>query len=82
MNSLNVAVTLLPMATLVADAPGPRARIRNRIFNVVTALVIALVIWVGAAQAVQAAERLEFERAARYRDRLTAVLVSGRRGTR
>lgn len=33
-------------ASVLFDAPGPRARTRNRIFNVVTALVIALVIWV------------------------------------
>ncbi len=33
-------------ASVLFDAPGPRARARNRIFNVVTALVVALVIWV------------------------------------
>ena len=33
-------------ASVLFDAPGPRARARNRVFNVVTALVIALVIWV------------------------------------
>jgi glutamate transport system permease protein len=32
--------------SVLFDAPGPRARARNRVFNVVTALVIALVIWV------------------------------------
>src|SRR3954452_17846359 len=32
--------------SVLFDAPGPRARVRNRVFNVVTALVIALVIWV------------------------------------
>jgi glutamate transport system permease protein len=32
--------------SVLFDAPGPRARARNRIFNAVTALVIALVIWV------------------------------------
>jgi glutamate transport system permease protein len=33
-------------ASVLFDAPGPRARARNRVFNVVTALVVALVIWV------------------------------------
>jgi glutamate transport system permease protein len=33
-------------ASVLFDAPGPRARARNRVFNVVTVLVIALVIWV------------------------------------
>ncbi|HEX2214303.1 MAG TPA: amino acid ABC transporter permease, partial [Mycobacterium sp.] len=33
-------------ASVLFDTPGPRARTRNRIFNLVTALVIALVIWV------------------------------------
>src|SRR3954463_12728763 len=32
--------------SVLFDAPGPRARVRNRVFNVVTAVVIALVIWV------------------------------------
>jgi glutamate transport system permease protein len=32
--------------SVLFDAPGPRARARNRVFNVVTAVVIALVIWV------------------------------------
>jgi glutamate transport system permease protein len=32
--------------SVLFDAPGARARARNRVFNVVTALVIALVIWV------------------------------------
>jgi glutamate transport system permease protein len=32
--------------SVLFDAPGPRARARNRVFNVVTALVVALVIWV------------------------------------
>ena len=32
--------------SVLFDAPGPRARVRNRVFNAVTALVIALVIWV------------------------------------
>jgi glutamate transport system permease protein len=32
--------------SVLFDAPGPRARARNRVFNAVTALVIALVIWV------------------------------------
>src|ERR1700742_430312 len=32
--------------SVLFDAPGPRARARNRVFNVVTALVIALVAWV------------------------------------
>ena len=32
--------------SVLFDAPGPRARARNRVFNVVTALVTALVIWV------------------------------------
>jgi glutamate transport system permease protein len=32
--------------SVLFDAPGPRARARNRVFNVVTALAIALVIWV------------------------------------
>jgi glutamate transport system permease protein len=32
--------------SVLFDAPGARARARNRLFNVVTALVIALVIWV------------------------------------
>src|SRR5215217_1527799 len=32
--------------SVLFDAPGPRARARNRVFNVITALVIALVIWV------------------------------------
>src|SRR3954463_211321 len=32
--------------SVLFDAPGPRARARNRVFNVVTALVIALVLWV------------------------------------
>jgi glutamate transport system permease protein len=32
--------------SVLFDAPGPRARVRNRVFNGVTALVIALVIWV------------------------------------
>src|ERR1041384_7900309 len=32
--------------SVLFDAPGPRALARNRIFNVVTALVIALVAWV------------------------------------
>jgi len=36
--------------SVLFDAPGPRALVRNRIFNVVTALVIALVIWVVYAQ--------------------------------
>src|SRR5438128_5736899 len=31
--------------SVLFDAPGPRARARNRVFNVVTALVIALVLW-------------------------------------
>jgi glutamate transport system permease protein len=33
-------------ASVLFDAPGPRARARNRIFNAVTALVILLVLWV------------------------------------
>ena len=33
-------------ASVLFDAPGPRARARNRVFNVVTALVIALMVWV------------------------------------
>lgn len=33
-------------SSVLFDTPGPRARARNRIFNIVTALVIALVIWV------------------------------------
>jgi glutamate transport system permease protein len=33
-------------ASILFDAPGRRARARNRIFNVVTALVIVLLIWV------------------------------------
>jgi glutamate transport system permease protein len=32
--------------SVLFDAPGPRARARNRLFNVVTALVIALIIWI------------------------------------
>jgi glutamate transport system permease protein len=32
--------------SVLFDAPGPRARVRNQVFNAVTALVIALVIWV------------------------------------
>jgi glutamate transport system permease protein len=32
--------------SVLFDAPGPRARARDRIFNVVTAVVILLVIWV------------------------------------
>ena len=32
--------------SVLFDAPGPRARARYRVFNVVTAVVIALVIWV------------------------------------
>jgi glutamate transport system permease protein len=32
--------------SVLFDAPGPRARARNRAFNIVTALVIALVAWV------------------------------------
>src|SRR5215213_3319753 len=32
--------------SVLFDAPGPRARSRNRVFNAVTAMVIALVIWV------------------------------------
>jgi glutamate transport system permease protein len=36
----------LMAGSVLFDAPGPRARARNRVFNVVTALVIALVIWV------------------------------------
>jgi glutamate transport system permease protein len=32
--------------SVLFDAPGPRARARNRVFNGVTALVVALVIWV------------------------------------
>ena len=32
--------------SVLFDAPGPRARARNRVFNVVTALIIALVVWV------------------------------------
>src|ERR1700704_1086557 len=32
--------------SVLFDAPGPRARVRTRVFNAVTALVIALVIWV------------------------------------
>ena len=32
--------------SVLFDAPGRRARARNRVFNAVTALVIALVIWV------------------------------------
>ena len=32
--------------SVLFDAPGPRARTRNRAFNIVTALVIALVAWV------------------------------------
>jgi glutamate transport system permease protein len=32
--------------SVLFDAPGPRARARNRVFNVVTAVAIALVIWV------------------------------------
>ncbi|MCW2564438.1 MAG: amino acid transporter rane protein 2, family [Mycobacterium sp.] len=32
--------------SVLFDAPGPRAQARNRVFNVVTAVVIALVIWV------------------------------------
>ena len=31
--------------SVLFDAPGPRARARNRVFNVITALVVALVIW-------------------------------------
>lgn len=36
--------------SVLFDAPGPRARARNRVFNVGTAVVIALVIWVVYAQ--------------------------------
>jgi glutamate transport system permease protein len=32
--------------SVLFDAPGPRARARNRVFNVVTALAVALVAWV------------------------------------
>jgi glutamate transport system permease protein len=32
--------------SVLFDVPGPRARARNQVFNVVTALVVALVIWV------------------------------------
>jgi glutamate transport system permease protein len=32
--------------SVLFDAPGPRARARDRIFNVVTAVVIVLIIWV------------------------------------
>jgi glutamate transport system permease protein len=31
--------------SVLFDAPGPRARARNRVFNVITALVVALAIW-------------------------------------
>ena len=33
-------------ASVLFDAPGPRARARNWVFNAVTAIVVALVIWV------------------------------------
>jgi glutamate transport system permease protein len=33
-------------ASVLFDAPGPRARARNRVFNIVTAVVVALAIWV------------------------------------
>ncbi|MGV0742311.1 amino acid ABC transporter permease [Mycolicibacterium sp. XJ870] len=33
-------------ASVLYDAPGPRARARNRVFNLVAALLIALAIWV------------------------------------
>jgi glutamate transport system permease protein len=32
--------------SVLFDAPGPRARVRNRVFNIVTSVVIVLVIWV------------------------------------
>jgi glutamate transport system permease protein len=32
--------------TVLFDAPGPRARARNRVFNAVTAMVILLVLWI------------------------------------
>jgi glutamate transport system permease protein len=35
----------LMAGSVLFDAPGPRARARNRVFNVVTALVIVLVLW-------------------------------------
>ena len=38
--------SVMSSASVLFDAPGPRARARNRVVNAGTALVVALVIWV------------------------------------
>src|SRR5437763_2610891 len=56
--------------SVLFDAPGPRALVRNRIFNAVTALVIVVVLWLVYSQ-LQAKGQLD---AVKWKPFLTANL--------